>query len=258
MKDISEVVIGGLYKAESAHVSGARNPSHEQSNGLFIACSEEPTGKIWMLDTYKLKSNTFASSQDFPFTDLGRSQRFIDGVGESGAKVSQWTVRQAIYDGYYSSTAELTPYNVRCFEFLGYLPDYRAVSEREAANYADEDLLHRVKLWREHAYPKGIELVRKDAKTDSRRILDAFIADLREQMNPPSIYFDFATIEKAAENVPGCELEIETLRREYDAMEEMTERWRDVNRAMRKIREAKDPSALEAWDAGVPTDDIFA
>ena len=54
MKDISEVVIGGLYKAESAHVSGARNPSREQSNGLFIACSEEPTGKIWMLDTYKL------------------------------------------------------------------------------------------------------------------------------------------------------------------------------------------------------------
>lgn len=258
MKNVSEVVLGGLYKANPAQISGARKPSHEQSYGTFIACLETITGKVWMLDTYKLESNTFSSSNEFPFTLLGRSQNFIDGVGEKEAKVSEWTVRHTIYDGYYSSSAELTEYNAAEFEFLGYLPDYRAVSSRDADDYSEEDVIRGVKLWRDHAYPQGIDLVRKEAQADTSRIFNALVSDFRSAVNAPSIFFDFAKLEETARKIDGCELEVKTLRREYDMLREMEVRWRETKRAMKLIRESGDESALDAWDAGVPADDIFA
>ena len=69
--------------------------------------------------------------------------------------------------------------------------DYKLTDEKESREYSEEDVLDYVRLYNEHNYPKGIVIVKKDAKINYQNKIEAKISDIKKWMSYPDPASDY-------------------------------------------------------------------
>lgn len=113
-------------------------------------------------------------------------------------KVGYNVYHYAVFNYYYNNTVEVTTSNIDTFKLIADLREYKPVSDRYAENYLEKDVLRNVKLWWECKYPYGYTLVRKDAKEDISRKIDAKIHDIMSYIKFPKAGYkeDFKQLEQ--------------------------------------------------------------
>lgn len=161
MEDMrSKVVFGGIYEANPSKVCSStdRIKGYDQHYGLFVPVYNEKTGKVHMVDTYKIDM----------YCNYENAINKLKKYSEKGA----YTISKAYSGYYYNTSPELTESNFHLFTLLVNLEDYFEVSKRDYVEYEDNDKIENIYLGFEWKYPNGSYLVRKGAKKSLQKTLD--------------------------------------------------------------------------------------
>lgn len=100
-----------------------------------------------------------------------------------------WSVYHETGNYYYRSATLLDDKNIELFRLVGDLKDYNYVSWMDVGNYAEEDTITYVHLFRDN-FPDGICLVRKGAKEVVQRKIDNLINQTMDRIKSPYIRAD--------------------------------------------------------------------
>jgi hypothetical protein len=160
MEDMrNKVIFGGIYEANPSKICSStdRINGYDQHYGLFVPVFNQKTGKVHMVDTYKIDM----------YCNYENAIKKLKQFSESGA----YTISKAYSEYYYNSSPELTESNFHLFTFLGNLEDYHEVSKRDYVEYEDADKINNIYLGFEWKYPSGSYLVKNGAKKSQLRIL---------------------------------------------------------------------------------------
>lgn len=179
-ENINKIVWGGIYKCKVS------NPCHNYNDRLndqkyyiwIPVCDDiEDTSGIkrkeyGMVDTYQVPIGV-------SFTDKGVPEN-LKGIERLVFKLTRLEnpeyggyVKRKTWDYYYRAYVKLTDNNFNDFELLGDLHDYETT--KNAEHYDDENVLTSIKLYQGHAYPYGINLVRKGADINIKNKINNII-----------------------------------------------------------------------------------
>lgn len=190
-----KLIFGGIYKATTVVPNRYRDSSNDQKYGYFVpVCVENnDVKKYYMIDTYEIDSSYSYGKEKTRYDNI--VEKF---VSMADSKIGYSVYHKAIFDYYYNNTVEVTESNIETFELIADLRNYKPISDREAENYLEEDVLRCVKLWWECKYPYGYNLVRKNAKEDISRKIDAKIHDIMSYIKFPKAGYkgDFEQLEQ--------------------------------------------------------------
>lgn len=183
---IDKVVFGGLYKVKSGTWKMA--PCGWCANDqcyLWAVPIMDDKGNLWMQDTYQLPHPSGLNGKS-------KTDAAIDDVCSFGPGYKGWVVKKARADYYYmNQMLIMSDDDLNHFEFVADLHDYRGLKTGEDyRDYKSEDLIRGVQLYFEHGYswdygPVGVILVRKDAKKNSKCILNKAIDDVNAALKWP-------------------------------------------------------------------------
>lgn len=194
-----KLIFGGIYKATTVVPNRYRDSLNDQKYGYFVPVCVENKGfkKYYMIDTYEIDSNYSYGKEKSQYSNIVNNF-----VNMKSPEIGNWVYHQAIHNYYYNNTVEVTLSNIDTFNLIADLKDYMPISSREAENYLEKDVLKYVKLWWECKYPYGYTLVRKNAKEDISRKIDAKINDIMSYINFPKAGYemDFKELEKLVFN----------------------------------------------------------
>ena len=171
MEDMrNKVVFGGIYEANPSKICSStdRINGYDQHYGLFVPVFNQKTGKVHMVDTYKIDM----------YCNYENAIKKLKQFSEGGA----YTISQAYSEYYYNTSPVLTEKNLHLFWFLGNLEDYIEVSKSDYMKYEDNDKMKvsNIYLGFEWKYPNGSYLVKKGAKKSQLKdlkCLNSLISD---------------------------------------------------------------------------------
>lgn len=155
----NKVIFGGIYEANPSKICSStdRINGYDQHYGLFVPVFNQKTGKVHMVDTYKIDM----------YCNYENAIKKLKQFSESGA----YTISKAYSEYYYNTSPVLAESNFHLFTFLGNLEDYHEVSKRDYVEYEDADKINNIYLGFEWKYPSGSYLVKNGAKKSQLRIL---------------------------------------------------------------------------------------
>ena len=133
MEDMrNKVVFGGIYEANPSKICSStdRINGYDQHYGLFVPVFNQKTGKVHMVDTYKIDM----------YCNYENAIKKLKQFSESGA----YTISKAYSEYYYNTSPVLTESNFHLFTFLGNLEDYHEVSKRDYMEYEDADKINNI------------------------------------------------------------------------------------------------------------------
>ena len=199
-----KLVFGGIYTANPAdlaayeHINTDSPWDQRYRYWVPVRILNEKTKehKFYMVNCYQIDSSCYVPEKATRFENLVK--RYTEGFFVDGSSVLNKT-----WNYYYKSGTLLTDYNLNCFKFVADLHDYRYVSERDSENYLESNVLRHVQLFREHNYPNGIVLVRKDAKESAARQIEAMINDAMRYAEAPRV--SIADLEKLRNMISEAE-----------------------------------------------------
>ena len=184
--NIAKIVFGGIYTANPIDLFGEEhindsNPWDQRYKYWIPVCVPQKNGtkEYYMINCYQIDWIYGHTRSEELENIIGR---FAIEYKEDGSNALHKT-----YNYYYRSGTKLTDYNLYLFKLVANLHDYEYISDREAENYDPADLLENVMLYREHAYPNGITLVKKGARKSMTRQIDAMIADAMHWASEPRV-----------------------------------------------------------------------
>ena len=190
-----KLIFGGIYEATTVVPDRYKDSSNDQKYGYFVPVCVENNGvkKYYMIDTYEIDSSYSYGKEKTRYDNI--VEKF---VSMSDSKIGYSVYHKAIFDYYYNNAVEVTTSNIDTFKLIADLREYRPISNRDAENYLEEDVLRNVMLWWECKYPSGYTLVRKDAKEDISRKIDAKIHDIVSYIEFPKAGYkeDFEQLEQ--------------------------------------------------------------
>ena len=188
----NEIIFGGLYRAKDlqkvwSHTSHPDLSMNDQRYNFWIPIKFSGNDYVkpgyYMVDTYQVSSfNSYHTS--FENTILPRLISF----GEDGDS--------AYYhcsDFYYNSRVRLTDATFELFELVADLREYAEIKFEDSHKYAEADVLRYIKLYREHNYPSGICLVKKDAKFNIWNQIEVLCDNIIGNITTPRIAFSAAS-----------------------------------------------------------------
>ena len=194
-----KLIFGGIYKATTVVPDRYRDQLNDQKYGYFVPVCVEKKGikKYYMIDTYEIDSNYSYGEENSQYNNIVNNL-----VNMENHETGNWAYHQAVCNYYYNNTVEVTLSNINTFNLIADLKDYMPISDREAENYLEKDVLRYVKLWWECKYPYGYTLVRKNAKEDISKKIDAKINDIMSCIKFPKAGYetDFKELEKLVFN----------------------------------------------------------
>ena len=190
-----KLVFGGIYKATTVIPSRYRDSLNDQKYGFFVPVCIESNGvkRYYMIDTYEIDSSYSYGNEQTRYDTI--VNKFIN---MKNPKVGYNVYHYAVFNYYYNNTVEVTTSNIDTFKLIADLREYRPISNRDAENYLEKDVLRNVMLWWECKYPSGYTLVRKEAKENFSRKIDAKIHDIMSYIKFPKAGYedDFKELEQ--------------------------------------------------------------
>jgi len=170
---IDKIVFGGIYKCKNKYPCGKYGDAlNDQKYYTWVPVYYEY--KDWqekehkgygMIDTYQIDYDiASARDKDIDYTSMTKLEIITKNLTELSKPNKGYWAKRKTRDYYYSAFCELTDSNFKDFELIADLHDYEATSKPEY--YNKEDTITYLKLYREHAYPYGISIVKKDAKVN--------------------------------------------------------------------------------------------
>lgn len=130
----------------------------------------------FMLNTYQIPKSYSNNNDDI--------ERFLEMLTEKPEYVSNHA-----YNYYYCFKVKLAQDILDLFDFQYDLEDYRIVSKKEVVKYNYEDTQTYVRLWNEHNYPSGINLVKKTAVYDTNYLIGAMTQEISQHIYLPGRIF---------------------------------------------------------------------
>lgn len=147
----------GLYKnvVPRHQIYGLKSHAwlDDQTQGWWLPFFKD--GEIYLVDTYHIDSLSKQS--------LGK---FIED--NENNKDNNWLVNKANWDYYYGGSVKITSRTEGCFKEVCDLR-YFEFTKDDPDDYEEEDIIRYVQLWREHGYPNGVTLKRKNASKSINR-----------------------------------------------------------------------------------------
>lgn len=190
-----KLIFGGIYEATTVTPSRYRDSLNDQKYGFFVPVCIESNGvkKYYMIDTYEINSCYSYSEEKTRYDSIVKN--FIN---MKNPKIGYNVYHNAVFNYYYNNTVEITSSNVDTFNLIADLREYNPISDRNAENYLEEDILRNVKLWWECKYPYGYTLVKKNAKENISRKINAKIHDIMSYIEFPKAGYeiDFKELEQ--------------------------------------------------------------
>lgn len=190
-----KLIFGGIYEATTVVPDRYRDSLNVQKYGCFVPVCIENDGvkRYYMIDTYEIDSSYSYGEERSRYNNIVNNL-----VSMKNPEIGKWAYHNAVYKHYYNNTVEINISNINTFKLIADLREYKPVSNRESENYLEEDVLRYVKLWCECKYPYGYTLVRKDAKEDISRKIDAKINDIMSYIKFPKAGYggDFKELEQ--------------------------------------------------------------
>ena len=167
---------------------------NDQKYGIWIPLcyytkneKEEVVIKYGMMDTYQVPCGILFSSKKYKeeIEKLNKFDSLVFKLTKLQDSDNGRYVRSKAFDYYYSAFVELDNYNFKDFELIADLHDYKITYDAESKNYKEEDILRNIRLYYEHAYPYGIDLLRKDAKIDYEKKLNNIVREIYQDIKEP-------------------------------------------------------------------------
>ena len=186
-ENAEKIVWGGIYTTSPRRLSDYEhiNPDNcwEQRYQYWIpVCVPKEDGPTYyMVNCYQINSGgRYDSNPEKRFRNT--VSKMAEDYKADGSDVIRHT-----YDYYYRSGTILSDANFNLFTLVADLNDYRYINRRDSFDYLEGDVLDGVMLYREHAYPNGICVVRKDAEKNYARMIDAAIEEEMKWAKAPSV-----------------------------------------------------------------------
>ena len=159
----------GLYKNIVPRYKIWGLKSHEwlddQTQGWWLPFLKD--GEIYLVDTYHIDLLSKKSLEKF----------MEDNEND---KDNSWLINKANWDYYYGGSVKITPMTEGCFKEVCDLR-YFEFTKDDPDDYEEEDIVRYVQLWREHGYPNGVTLKRKDAsKSINKQALNKMYQTLND------------------------------------------------------------------------------
>ena len=183
-----KLIFGGLYRAKDLteawkHTSHPDLSMNDQRYNFWIPIKFSGNKFVapgyYMIDTYQVSSfNSYRTS--FKNTILPRLISF----GEDGD-----SAYYGCGDFYYNSRVRLTDETFELFELVADLREYTEIPLEDSFRYAEADVLRHIKLYREHNYPGGICLIKKDAQFNMWNQVEVLCDKILENITTPKISF---------------------------------------------------------------------
>lgn len=207
MSFVEKIKFGTVYRAKNIQAvwSQTRNSDlqlNDQRYNLWIPIfvpgrSDQGYNRreaYYMIDTYQVDSIYSETNRYQAIVDKFSNQFRVDG--------SSAYYRCGNY--YYNSCVELNDYTIDLFEEYIDLKQWHPISEREAENYDDNDIVRYIKLFNCHNYPSGIILCRNDAQVDYWNSVESVCREVMDNCSMPRTPSDYM-IEKLKDIVQKAE-----------------------------------------------------
>lgn len=172
-ENIDKIIFGGIYKCKN------RFPCEKYGDHLndqkyyiwvpiyykYTNSNDEVHEGYGMIDTYQIDYDiSYANDKNIDYTNMTKLEIITANLTElSKPEKGNWA-RRKTFDYYYKAFCELTDYNFNDFELVADLKEYKQTSNPEY--YNKEDTITNLKLYREHAYPYGIDILKKSAEVN--------------------------------------------------------------------------------------------
>lgn len=190
-----KLIFGGIYEATTVVPDRYKDSWNVQKYGYFVPVCIESNGvkRYYMIDTYEIDSSYSYGEERSRYNNIVNNL-----VSMKNPEIGKGAYHNAVCNHYYNNTVEINISNINTFKLIADLREYKPVSNRDSENYLEEDVLRYVKLWWECKYPYGYTLVRKDAKEDISRKIDAKINDIMSYIKFPKAGYgvDFKELEQ--------------------------------------------------------------
>lgn len=159
----------GLYEniVPRHRISGLKSDISldNQTQGWWLPFLKD--GEIYLVDTYHIDCIARKSLD-----------KFIED--NENNKDNSWLINKANWDYYYGGSVKITPITEKCFREVCDLR-YFEFTKDDPNDYEEEDIVRHVQLWREHGYPNGVTLKRKDAsKSINKQALNKIYKTLND------------------------------------------------------------------------------
>lgn len=195
-ENIDKIVWGGLYRCKISNPCPKYNDRlNDQKYGTWIPVHYEYTnyeGKhkegYGMVDTYQVPIDISFTNEGVP-DGLGRYETLVFKLNRLKEGKYGDYVKDKTNDYYYSAYVELNDNNINDFELLGDLNDYQITKTPEY--YDEENVLTHVQLYFEHAYPRGIDLVKKGADINIKNKINNIIYEQGYWIKEPRSVSDY-------------------------------------------------------------------
>ena len=187
-ENIDKIVWGGIYKANSeVNQYCVRSNGNDQRYEYWVPAFNEKNGEYYMINTYQRE-------------DHGSLERIVENLEKLKTTGSYAVYHCCNY--YYNSAIKLQDYIFDKFELVADLHDYEQTSC--AYKYNEKDVIEWVQLYWEHAYPTGINIVKKNAKVDTWKEIDRKAQDALNSMRIPRVSnFRIVELEEILKNEKG-------------------------------------------------------
>ena len=185
-ENIKKLVKGGIYSATSfANSCSQRSDGMNQRYSFWVPVrikeSTDYAGrtipeKWYMINTYQIERPKIGKFKD--------CLEYLENIFDNGKYAVANTTNY-----YYSANVELSDRIMKEFELIADLHDYKEEEYRnQADDYSEEDVVTGTKLYFEHAYPYGINLIKKNAKPNISNQIKNISSEILQGINNPSCY----------------------------------------------------------------------
>ena len=184
---------------------------------------------VYMIDTY----------QAYPV--YGSYDEIVKKLKEYSEEIDNSWYANQVYNYYYSAKVELNEDTIQAFDFFIDLDDYRVMKRSEEYDYKSEDVAKGIKLYKEHAYPNGLTLVRKDAKIDYEyKLGKLFNRIIYDELRPPYIpNYYLSKINELSSKVEDTR-KIDIVNKLNDKLNTLVEEYREYYNELVKEAEVKE------------------
>lgn len=172
-ENIDKIIFGGIYKCTNKYPCNKYGDQlNDQKYYTWVPVYYEY--KDWqekehkgygMIDTYQIDRDvSYTNGKDIDYKNMTKLEIITKNLTELSKPNKGYWAKRKTGDYYYSAFCELTDSNFDDFELLADLHDYETTSKPEY--YNKEDTITNLQLYREHAYPYGISVVKKNANVN--------------------------------------------------------------------------------------------
>ena len=243
MRKGEKIKYGSLYRENEKlknFLPSYYNGLNDQKYHLWIPIriKTDMLDTVYMIDTY----------QAYPV--YGNYDEIIKKLKEYGEpRDNSWYIKQTYY---YNAKVELNENTMQAFDFYIDLDDYRVLKRDEEDVYKDEDIVKGIKLYFEHNYPNGLNLVKKNAKIDYEyKLGKLFNRMIYNELCPPYISnYSLLEINKLSNKVKDTK-KIDIVNKLYDKLNALVEEYKEYYNKLVKEAEVKNEISRNVSKSGI-------